>query len=285
MYQWNEERDRNCIFYQTGTKSAPSTGSLDPPNGMGYQGKGWIVDILPYIEEQARYDGIESGLKSSAPGGFTARPNSGRGLGAMPIRPFITEQLPILSCPSDESARPSAEMWYWDGILVSTTSYKGCIGDSVINSKGCETSSPPGDTPFPDFGSHLDCHNTADCNGLIWRNTYYRPVEFRKVEDGTSKTFMIGEGVVSQDFHSAAYFSDGDWATCGIPLNFFVIPQPEVSNRQQWWQHGRGFKSMHPGGAQFAMADGSVHFVTENIDHNMYRGLSTRNGAEAAGLE
>jgi prepilin-type processing-associated H-X9-DG protein len=96
---------------------------------------------------------------------------------------------------------------------------------------------------------------------------------------------MIGEGVVSQDFHSAAYFSDGDWATCGIPLNFFVVPEPEVSNRQQWWQHGRGFKSMHPGGAQFVLADGSVHFINESIDHDTYRALATRAVGDAAELQ
>jgi hypothetical protein len=89
---------------------------------------------------------------------------------------------------------------------------------------------------------------------------------------------------VSQDFHSAAYFSDGDWASCGIPLNFFIVPQPDVSSRAQWWQHGRGFKSLHPGGAQFAVADGSVHFVNESIDHNIYRAIATRNGGESASL-
>jgi prepilin-type N-terminal cleavage/methylation domain-containing protein/prepilin-type processing-associated H-X9-DG protein len=278
VYQWNEERERNCTWID-------QTGSLDPSKGgRGYSGKGWIVDILPYIEEQARFDGITKGLKDSAVGNFAARPNSGRALGHVSIRPFISEQLPLLSCPSDESARVSTEMWYWDGIPVSTTSYKGVIGDSAIQSRGCETSSPPGDSPFPDFGSHPDCHNTADCNGLIWRNSYLRPVSFRKVPDGTSKTFMVGEGVVSQDFHSAAFFSDGDWASCGIPLNFFIVPPPDLSNRAQWWQHGRGFKSLHPGGAQFAMADGSVHFVNESVDHNAYRAFSTRNGGESASL-
>ena len=278
IYQWAEERSRDCKWI------GPQNGSLSTANGgRGYTGKGWIVDILPYMEEQPRYDGITNGLKNSAAGDFAARPNSGRGLGALPIRPYIADQLPVLSCPSDESARPSSEMWYWEGILVATTSYKGCIGDSIINSRGCESSTP--DTPFPDSGSQPDCHNTADCNGLIWRNSYYRPVAFRKVQDGTSKTFMVGEGVVSQDFHSAAFFSDGDWATCGIPLNFFVVPPPDVSNRAQWWQHGRGFKSMHPGGAQFVMADGSVHFVAESIDHDVYRGLSTRSGGETVSVE
>jgi prepilin-type processing-associated H-X9-DG protein len=275
--QWPEENDR------TGKWIGPNKGSLDPENGgKGWNGKGWIVEILPFMEEQPRYDGIIQGIKSSTLG-FGARPTRGSGIGAMSIRPFIQEQLPILSCPSDPSARPSDKQWYWDGVLVATTNYKGCLGDSIINSQGVHTSTP--DTPFADFGSQPDCHNTVECNGLIWRNTYFRPIAFRKVEDGTSKTFMVGEGVVEQDYHSAAFFADGDWASCGIPLNFFIIPPTEEELKSQRWLEARGFKSLHPGGAQFVMADGSVHFINEGIDHDMYRGLSTRNGGEVVNVE
>ena len=44
----------------------------------------------------------------------------------------------------------------------------------------------------------------------------------------------------------------------------------------------RGFKSMHPGGVQFAMADGSVHFISETIDHSEYRSMCTRNESDSA---
>jgi prepilin-type processing-associated H-X9-DG protein len=47
----------------------------------------------------------------------------------------------------------------------------------------------------------------------------------------------------------------------------------------------RGFKSLHPGGAHFVMADGSVHFVNESIDQLIYRGLATRNGGETVNVE
>ena len=45
-----------------------------------------------------------------------------------------------------------------------------------------------------------------------------------------------------------------------------------------------GFKSRHPGGAQFALADGSVHFVDDSIDFKLYNALGTRAGAEVAAL-
>jgi prepilin-type processing-associated H-X9-DG protein len=91
--------------------------------------------------------------------------------------------------------------------------------------------------------------------------------------------------VVSQCYHSAALFADGDWATCGNPLNYLIVPEQEsLIKPPPFWMAARGFKSMHPGGAHFVMADGSVHFITDGIDHNLYRGLSTRNGGETGNI-
>jgi prepilin-type processing-associated H-X9-DG protein len=165
-------------------------------------------------------------------------------------------------------------------VTTATTSYKGCLGDSDI------TDGVGGAPPTIDIGSTPDCHNTVECNGLIWRGTYFDPIPLRKVLDGTSKTFLVGESVVSQDYHSAAFFADGDWASCGVPINFFIYPESKdwiVAAPQ--WEQARGFKSRHPGGAHFVMADGSVHFVGESIDVNTYRGLSTRNGNEPVTVE
>jgi prepilin-type processing-associated H-X9-DG protein len=38
----------------------------------------------------------------------------------------------------------------------------------------------------------------------------------------------------------------------------------------------QGFRSRHPGGLQFARADGSVQMVSETIDMDTYIALSTR---------
>ena len=42
----------------------------------------------------------------------------------------------------------------------------------------------------------------------------------------------------------------------------------------------RSFNSLHPGGAQFALGDGSVQFVSETIDSQTYRDRSTIAGGE-----
>jgi len=49
---------------------------------------------------------------------------------------------------------------------------------------------------------------------------------------------------------------------------------------RECWPMLRGFRSMHPGGANFANCDGSVSFVTDSTEHLLYRPRSTRDGAE-----
>ena len=259
----------------------PPGGKLAPSNGgPGYSGKGWIVEILPQIEQQAMHDTIIQALRANvniAKGQFRSpKPGSSKGAGmSLPeIRPLMSNQLPILTCPSDPSSTLSEQIFHWIGVPVATTSYKGVLGDNVVW---------PSATIHTD-GTYPDCHNNVSgCNGLLWRTAYFEPVKLKQVTDGLSNTFMVGESVVSQDFHSAAYFSDGDWASCNALLNYF-IPADDATRVENEWYNQRGFRSLHPGGVQFVMADGSVHFIIEGIEHRVYRALATRNLGETISL-
>jgi len=44
------------------------------------------------------------------------------------------------------------------------------------------------------------------------------------------------------------------------------------------------FRSLHPGGAHFCFADGSVHYVSETIELAVYQGLSTKAGREPGAM-
>ena len=273
-----------------GTWLGPPGGTLAPENGgKGYSGKGWLVDIMPFMEQPAAYDRIQDAIDASGGRNYLATSKGGWGIGHADIRELIAQQQSWFTCPSDESAVPNEQQWNsWRavGITVAVTNYKGVMGDDEMWPQAGEFTADQG------FGSpgaqhQADCHNSLNfgegCNGLFWPTAYYFKLKLKDISDGQSNTFAAGESVVAQDHHSAAYYANGDWAACNVPLNFFNIEDPEVITNE--WFKQRGFRSRHPGGAQFVFADGSVHFINEGIDHLVYRAFGTRNRGEVVSMD
>lgn len=273
--QWPEEADAS------GTWIGPDGGSQHPKNGgNGYTGESWMVAAMPYLEQQAAYDRIKSEVAENKDKGsnpqFSVRAANGYGMGLVELRDIVQTQQAWFTCPSDNSQEEfRTKQFHWRPTEVAVTNYKGVLGDNEVWPSASQWTAT-------EFGSSPDCHNNvAGCNGLFGRTRYYEPVELQSISDGQSNTFMVGEALPSQDYHSAALFADGDWASCNAPLNFF---NEEDDVGSQWYDQ-RGFRSLHPGGAQFCYADGSVHFVNEGVEHLVYRAFATRNGGEVVSME
>lgn len=215
-----------------------------------HTGRGWILEVLPYIEQQTLYDMFE--------------PSRATSIQDCPVA--LKTDIPSVHCPSDPDSLVSSSAQYqlW-GLDVTLTNYKGVLGDHRMGGASSQFTGSP------------DKHNTTGANGIFYRNDYEEPVTVTSVSDGTSNTFMIGEDLPKYNHHSAAYYSNGDYASCHIPLSFRP-PDPD------FWPDAIGFRSNHKGGANFCMADGSVHFVSDKIDMVLYRALATRNGGEVASL-
>ncbi len=116
-------------------------------------------------------------------------------------------------------------------------------------------------------------------NGVIYETNH--PLRITDITDGISNTFMIGEAVCTKDHMTAWCHMDNTIGTCAMPPNAKDPVTGQEFPPEQWWNH-YGFTSNHPGGVQFAMTDGSVRFVGDNIDLNTYRAMSTRAGGEVA---
>lgn len=132
-------------------------------------------------------------------------------------------------------------------------------------------------------------------------------VRIGSIKDGTSNTLMIGEAepdpeladistrrefpnsgrkdhwaIGGDDFDN---WEGTDWSEMGgstaVAINF---KKPEgVSprdNNADWGAYEVSFGSNHPGGANFCNADGSVRFLSENIDASAFSALGTRAGNE-----
>ncbi|MEX2141884.1 MAG: DUF1559 domain-containing protein [Pirellulales bacterium] len=248
-------------------KTFPTSNGFDTPQDFTnapsnlLSGKGWILTVLKQLEESALYEQFRPCL--------TGNMNSGGGIRNTVCRAAMKTRLAVLECPSDgDGPRTSTSQFQLDGIEVTLTNYKGVIGDTRM-----------GDSSSVHQGAQPDCHRMTRCPGIFWRHTRYRPTQLKHVLDGTSKTFMVGEDVPSENRHSAAFYSNGDYASCHGPLNYF----PRPTTPAEWW-NVMTFRSRHPGGAHFCMVDGSTQFVNETIDHKIYRALSTKAGHESASL-
>jgi prepilin-type processing-associated H-X9-DG protein len=104
---------------------------------------------------------------------------------------------------------------------------------------------------------------------------YKKVIRFEHVSDGLSNTIMSGETLPGQCVFLSAFAVNFNICPTNIPLN-----NMNTKDQASVWYRSCGFKSRHPGGANFGMGDGSVHFLAETIDFQLYNALGTREGAE-----
>jgi prepilin-type N-terminal cleavage/methylation domain-containing protein/prepilin-type processing-associated H-X9-DG protein len=256
-------------------------------------GVGWILETLPQLEEQALYDQFKAGgaYEGQFPENGARRPKEGQGLASMKngvsCPQLMQTELSVLRCPSDPGARLRDDQFQWAFVMVAVTNYKGVLDDTflgqtfggIYSNDGPNIRYPSGIYDEPGPLAQRDCHNDTRCRGIFFRQSFQRPVTIAKVTDGTSHTFMIGEDVPDYNRHSAAFYANGDWCSCNIPLNSLINVPPETLDLNFWWDQ-QGFRSRHPGGAHFGLADGSVRFVAENVNNELYRTSCTRDGQE-----
>src|SRR5262249_34954653 len=163
------------------------------------------------------------------------------------------------------------------------TNYKGvsganyCFGTYTNNAVG-----PPNAVP----GS-AQCESWANGDGIMYIMVWEKPNRLTDITDGASNTFMIGEDIyLPNSVGSGKYGRGYAWAhsaevtmNCALPPNNVTASSPAAD--QADYQKTNGFKSNHPGGVQFAFADGSVRFVNNSIPLGTYRALATMRGNEA----
>jgi prepilin-type N-terminal cleavage/methylation domain-containing protein/prepilin-type processing-associated H-X9-DG protein len=225
----------------------------------------WLADILPYIEQDAVVQ--QGGIP-------TARLNQSSAV-AVTIKTFL--------CPSDlarnNSPYPERSHYMRTAPLAGLTNYKGVQGANFCWG--------PWTNPGANGG---DCEPWFHGDGIFFPMVWEHPRKFNDITDGTSNTFMIGEDVWNPAQPGAGRYGQGfGWAHAVHACRTAAIPpNARQANGQPFpdddWQRLHGFKSRHPGGVQFAYADGSVHFVSDNTPLGIYRAMATIAGGEVATL-
>jgi prepilin-type processing-associated H-X9-DG protein len=111
------------------------------------------------------------------------------------------------------------------------------------------------------------------------------------VTDGTSNSIIVGEVIPQQAADNNLYCLNGGCAGVTIPMNWNSsgVPNQYPGCTISWGTNvwgcrfsyaSKGFKSYHPGGANFLFGDGSVKFLKNSINRFTYCALGSRNGGE-----
>lgn len=221
-------------------------------------GASWLTMILPQIDQATLYSRI----------------NFGKSLQDSSNDVVSKTVVPTFLCPSDIHGNGVMPNRRDSNEPRAVTNYKACLGSNWAWGDFAPAQSALGRNNGLTEG--LD-----HCNGLICRGGDIPPLTTRiaDVRDGTSQTFAIGEASPDWSWHTWWYWFNASTATCAVPLNFWRIPEDTDDD----WFYNYSFASRHHGGAHFCLVDGSVRFVSENIDRTVYRGAGTIQGAEAIG--
>lgn len=122
---------------------------------------------------------------------------------------------------------------------------------------------------------------------------------FRDFTDGTSSTMMITEQAGRADYYIRG-IKQASNAALSNATNWGTWPSNQVFQVQAFGSDGvtkdgagcsincnnsQGIYSFHSGGAPASFADGSVHFLSENIDMNVLMGMVTINAGEILGQD
>lgn len=122
-------------------------------------------------------------------------------------------------------------------------------------------------------------HNT----GL---HLYWRTIEGKEIEDGTSNTISIGEVIDSHTVDSSNIWTytlryADSFRVTELAMNTPIGPDDFAVGSNPARANGV-FASRHAGGAMFGYADGHVEFLSENMDFDLYQNLSTIAGSPDA---
>ena len=260
----------------------------DPPTWQHPAAVGWQVRVLPFVEQGPLYNELDWGItlpqssyESGNPRGFLPSQILKDG------KPARSHQIPTARCPSDVSENNLINAW-------AQSNYTGSPGSQRFNSVDANCNPYlQFIEPLPNNVHFADTTSPSELSGLFGRLGV--TIRFEMITDGLSNTIAVGETLPDCSDHDTGWWlyngHGNTHASTAVKINDFTTcrlkgGKPDLfpaCTAQSNWNIAHGFRSRHVGGAQFLLADGSVRFLSENINHGTYQSLGGRADGNVVG--
>lgn len=281
----------------TATSADPWT-EASPTSPAGKHGTSWILRLLPYIESDTVFKAwnFAEGVGGVSPTATSAGTYTNGGSTTATTTAIASMDIKTIYCPSrrsslrrgsDEQMLRNSTTWTGGG-----TDYGGCVGRHIAfdSSNAAQpifigstltTAFAPTGAYAVSFGSGSETTSTG-CNSSRGYGLFGQvnvSAGFGSVKDGMSNTIITGElqRIVNQSTNAAQLnsstgpiLSHDGWAIGGSSTLFTTgHPYPaggQLMNNGYYSSPG----SDHPNGSNYGIGDGSVRFMNNGTDQNIF---------------
>lgn len=246
-----------------------------------------LVGMLPYMDGAALYNQVN----------FTGV-SFNQSINGKILDAYI---VPGLQCPSEPqnvvspSGRASSSYSFSLG-AQQLEATNGCNLNAVVSAYPAPFD-PDGnrEDPFQRGNVRSDYGVPSQISGVFGRGYFSSwSAKMKDITDGSSNTIAMGEVRFfcnKWNWLDGRGWANGDshWYGTAPPINFPTCSDSAGFNNgactlnQDNWNSQFGFKSKHVGGAHLLLCDGSVRFVSQNIDMFTYQKLGDRADNQVVG--